>query len=187
MTAIATGSKTLGPQNGTITVKTFKEGLLSKMGHDLVIEARQWSAKIQLDTAEPPAGSVEVDLDPKSLTIVGPGDLSDKDKAEIRGNIEKDVIQWAKFPAITFKSTSVGNVKSAGGKGTATVKGELTLHGQTQSVDLPVSFETTASGVRVTGEVTLAQTRFGIKPYKAPLGVIKVKDELKVSWSFVVA
>ena len=38
----------------------------------------------------------------------------------------------------------------------------------------------------MTGEVTLAQTRFGIKPYKAPLGVIKVKDELKVLWDFVV-
>lgn len=187
MSAIATGSKTLGPQAGTITVKTFKEGLLSKMGHDLVIEARQWSAKIQLDSAEPPAGSVEVEIDPKSLTIVGPGDLTDKDKAEIRGNIEKDVIQWAKFPEIKFRSTAVENVKSSGGKGTATVKGQLTLHGQTQAVDLPVSFEATATGVRVTGEVTLAQTRFGIKPYKAPLGVIKVKDELKVLWNFVAA
>lgn len=187
MSSISAGSKSVGPANGTVTVKTFKEGLLSKMGHDLVIDVKQWSAKIQLDSAEPPAGSIEVDLDPKSLTIVGPGDLTDKDKNEIRGNIEKDVIQWAKFPSIAYKSTGVSNVKSAGGKGTATVNGQLTLHGQTQSVDLPVSFEPVANGVRVHGEVAIQQTRFGIKPYKAPLGVIKVKDEFKILWDFVVS
>ncbi len=187
MTTIAPGAKTLGPQNGTIQIKSFKEGLLSKMGHDLTIDVKQWGAKLELTSAEPPAGSVEVDMAANSLTVTGPGDLSDKDKNEIRGNIEKDVLKWAKFPSIQFKSTGVADVKSSGGKGTAVVKGQLTLCGQTQPIELHTAFEPSGKGVRVHGEAPLVQSRWGVKAYKAPLGVIKVKDELKIVWDFIVS
>ena len=34
----------------------------------------------------------------------------------------------------------------------------------------------------LTAQARFAQTRFGVKPYKALMGALKVKDEVRVSW-----
>ena len=58
------------------------------------------------------------------------------------------------------------------------VKGELTLHGVIQPIELDV---TTTTGNNLKGKVTFSQKDFGIKPYKALFGTLKVKNEVDIS------
>ena len=73
----------------------------------------------------------------------------------------------AKFISIVFESTSVSD---------AEVTGKLTLHGITRDVRLSV----TQDGERRVGELRLDQRDFGIKPYSALLGALKIQPHVLV-------
>ena len=57
-------------------------------------------------------------------------------------------------------------------------KGELTLHGVMRPIEFDV---TTTTGKDLKGKVTHSQKDFDIKPYKALLGTLKVKNEVDIS------
>ena len=56
------------------------------------------------------------------------------------------------------------------------VSGELELVGRRH----PVTFELTGADGRVTGNTTLTQSDWGIKPYSALFGTLKVLDDVAV-------
>lgn len=80
-----------------------------------------------LDADAPEKSSVAVTIDAASLDT-----NHEKRDEHLRG---KDFFDVAQFPALTYKSTSV---KLTGEK-TATVTGDLTMHGVTKSVPLDVT------------------------------------------------
>ena len=63
------------------------------------------------------------------------------------------------------------------------MRGDLTLHGVTQPVELPI---TLANG-RYTGSVKLKQTDFGIAPVSIAGGTVKVKDVIEIVFEIVPA
>lgn len=78
---------------------------------------------------------------------------------------DKDFFEVEKYPKITFKSTSIEEVK----KGKYTLKGNLTLHGVTKEVSLNMSYGgtikdpwgNTKAGLKVTG--TINRTDYNLK------------------------
>ncbi|HUP69922.1 MAG TPA: YceI family protein [Acidimicrobiales bacterium] len=144
----------------------------AKIGHDLVLEAKKWNGTLNLDADNPSASSVEITVDLNSLEIVnasgGVKPLSDKDRADIAKNIEK-TLDTAKHPNVTFKSTSV-----SGSEPNVTVNGDLTIKGQTK----PATLTVTADGDKLTGKTSVVQTEFGIKPFSAMMGALKVRDSI---------
>lgn len=167
------GTHPIGPDNGQLTVSTYVGGMGSKMGHDLVLEARRWSGTVNLDADNPAGSGVEVTIDPRSLEVIqasgGVKALSDKDKKEIGQNLEK-TLQTAKFPEISFRSKAV-----SGSPPKVSVQGDLTIAGNTRPVTLDVSVDDAGGQSKLTGKTTIVQTEFGVKPY-SKLGALKVKD-----------
>ncbi|MCA9771835.1 MAG: YceI family protein [Myxococcales bacterium] len=172
------GQKPLGPEQGSVRVLTFKEGLLSPLGHDLVIVASKWKGEVTIEDREPPVGTVAIEIEADSLTVEGPDDLSAKDRDEIQENIRGKVLETKKFPTVRFRSTRVASA----GKGKIRVEGTLNLHGVERPLSFESALESADGAIRVQGETPLTQTDFKIKPYKAPLGVIKVKDVVRIRW-----
>jgi polyisoprenoid-binding protein YceI len=170
---IAPGSYTLGPHNGRLVVKTYREGLAKKVGHDLIIEVGQWSANVTVGE-DPSATSITASAQVSSLNplegVGGVKPLSDGDKADIRKNITQKIIT---SPEISFRSNSV---KVAGNS--ATVSGDLTILGRSQPVDIQVS----ESGGRIRGNFSVVQTNWGIKPFTAMMGALKVQDRVDVEF-----
>jgi polyisoprenoid-binding protein YceI len=166
----------------SLTVWTYKEGLLSKVAHDLCIRATEWRAHATLEAARV---SVEVVVPVRGLRVQGQvkdgqvTPLRDKDHREIEGNLSgRDVLDAARFPEVRY----TGGLALPAGDGRARVEGQLTLHGSTQPLALDVEVRELADRWVVTGEVRLRQTTFGVKPYSAMLGTLRVQDELRVSW-----
>lgn len=152
-------------------VFTEKEGLLSAMAHDLriavtdfTVDADEKSVSARFDANSFKVLSAMKDGEPTSA-------LSDKDKREIEGNIEKDVLGAGKNPEITFVSTSVARSGE-----TATIRGNLTLNGTTR----PIEVAARVQGGSFVAEVPLHQPDYGIKPYSAMMGTLKIKPGLKV-------
>lgn len=156
-------------------VFTFKEGMLSAIAHDLKIRVERGSVTVGED-------SVEATFDPKSLSVVcarkdgrdAPSTLGASDKKKIGGNIQKDVLHTKKHGEIRFVSTSVSRDGER-----ATITGDLTLHGQTR----PITATANQQGERWQAEVSIHQPDYGIKPYAAMLGTLKVQPTVKVQLS----
>jgi uncharacterized Zn-binding protein involved in type VI secretion len=157
-------------------VFTFKEGVLSAVAHDLKIRVGKGSVTLGEGDA------IEATFDPTSLSVVcarkdgqdAPGTLSGGDKKKIEGNIVKDVLHSKKHPEIRFVSSTVTRDGDR-----ATVTGDLTLHGQTKSITATA----TKKGERWETEVSIHQPDYGIKPYSAMLGALKVKPTVRVQLS----
>jgi polyisoprenoid-binding protein YceI len=172
--SISSGTHALGPDNGTLLVKTTRTGAVSKAGHDLTIEVTSWDGT--LDLKEDPAhSSVELRADGTSLRVLeGKGGiqaLGDKDKESIRKSIDKDVLRRT---AIEFRST---DVEVGGGGDRFIVRGDLQMRGKTA----PVAFELAVSpDGHLTGSAMIKQSAWGIKQFSILFGTLKVADEVEV-------
>ena len=97
--------------------------------------------------------------------------LGEDDKDGIKQTIHEDIL---KGTAIMFASSAV---RPADGQG-LDVDGELELFGRRA----PVSFTLTIDDEgHLVADATVKQTAWGIKPYSALFGTLKVADEVKVA------
>jgi polyisoprenoid-binding protein YceI len=165
---VAKGIQDIGPSNGKVIVNIYKDGIAKGMGHDLAIGASSWSGKADINPDDPSSSSVEATIDIGSLDdieAVGGGSLSPKDKGDIKKNMEKVLGRGD----ITFESTAA----------TAnSVKGNLTIKGQSRPVTLNLTVNDSG---HVTATTSIRHSDFGLKPFSAPLGVLKVKDGVDIS------
>ncbi len=99
------------------------------------------------------------------------GALSASDKNKINGHIQDDVLRTRKHGEIRFVSTKVAATANG-----FDISGNLTLTGQTRPIRLLVERQ----GEKYVARVRLNQPDFGIKPFSAPLGVLKIKPEVVV-------
>jgi polyisoprenoid-binding protein YceI len=171
--SIEPGTYALGPESGSLTVRTGKGGAAARAGHNLLIEVGAWGATVQLD-ADPAQSVLELTADSRSLRVLdgtgGMTSLGDDDKSGITQTIDDEVL---KGTAIVFRSTSV----QSSDDGHLRVEGDLELAGGIN----PVAFELELDDDHVRGTATVRQTAWGMKPYSALFGTLKVADEVEVS------
>jgi polyisoprenoid-binding protein YceI len=170
--ALVPGTHQIGPGDGTLRVHTYREGVAQKVGHDLVIEVRGWRATVEV-TEDGTPGAISLEVDPSSLQVLeghrGVKPLTDKDRAEILSNIEGRILLGR---PISFTSSAVEL-----GDGQLAVRGELTIAGTAR----PAAFELViAADGRVKGTLPVSQSEWGIKPYRAFMGALKVRDSVEV-------
>jgi hypothetical protein len=137
-----------------------------------VIEVTSWSAT--LDVADELArSSLELEADATSMKVrEGTGgvmELGDADRREIEQNIDDEVL--GRHP-IEFRSNSV-----EGDGERLRVRGDLTLAGRGQPVEFDLRVGPDGA---IAGSARLKQSDWGIKPYTALFGALKVADEVEV-------
>ena len=163
---IPEGTHSIGPSNGSLKVKTGREGAAAKAGHDLVLGVNSWNATVEGGDSP----SIQLTADPASIDVIqgtgGAKALTDKDKSEIKKSITGKVLG---SDQISFKSTEVTD---------SAARGDLSIAGSTSSVDVPLNVD----GDSISGSVTLSQSEFGIKQFKALMGALKVSDEVTVEF-----
>lgn len=175
---------TIAASESSFTVFVGKAGLLSGLAHDHLIAVKSFVGRVSV-AADLTQSTLQLEADAKSFTVLDK-EVSEKDRAQITKAMHEEVIESAKYPQLTFKSVSITNVKPAGsGAQSFLLNGDLTLHGVTKRIAVPVTVTITPQQLRATGSYTLKQTDFGIKPYSAGLGAIKVKNEVTVNFSII--
>ena len=171
--ALPTGTHNLGPSNASLQVRTYREGVAAKAGHDLIIDVTRWDATVTV-ADEPGGWSIELNADPRSLEIReglrGVKPLTDKDRVEIRKNIDEKVLGGS---PIQFRSTGV---RPDGDGSRLTVDGELSMAGSTR----PVTAQLTVEDGAISGTIPVTQSDWGIKPYRSLMVALKVRDEIEI-------
>jgi polyisoprenoid-binding protein YceI len=158
----------LGPDNGTLAVRTGRKGTVAKAGHDLLIHVTKWSGT--LETGDAP--SVALDADATSLKVrEGTGGmmaLDEGDLANIEQTIDDEVL---KRQDISFRSTRVEETGAG-----LSVTGDLTLRGTTK----PIAFDLELTDGHLRGSAVVHQPDWGMKPYTALFGALKVAEDVRV-------
>ncbi len=160
--------------NAECLVFTFKEGVLAAVAHDLKIRVNRF--RIDLDDD---LGALEATFDPASLEVVtarkdgrdAPGALGANDKRKIEKNIGADVLETRRYREIGFRSSEV---LVEGDQ--ARITGTLELHGTSR----PLRLSARKDGARWRADVTVNQPDFGITPYRAMMGTLRVQPAVRI-------
>jgi Fe-Mn family superoxide dismutase len=171
---IPAGRHTLGPANGTLSVRTGRTGKAAVAGHDLLLHVTDWEATVEAGE-EAADTTIVLEADGASLRVQegtgGMQPLGEDDKANIHQTLDDEILKREK---IRFRSVSV-DVPGDGSR--LRVRGELTLNGATA----PVSFVLNAApdgGLSATAVVR--QSEWGMTPYSALFGALRVADDVEV-------
>ena len=157
--------------DASILIYTYKEGLLSKLAHDLRLSATRFEISAR-------GTEIEARFEPASLRIDGVmrdgrlerGEPSENDRAKIKDNLLRDVLRAQEFPEVRF----VG--RAASREPPFAVSGELTLCG----VSKPISLMLVVHGQRMEAELEIVPSLWGIKPFRALGGTLKVQDRIRI-------
>ncbi len=165
------GSHVLGPQDGSLEIHTFREGVAQKVGHDLIIDVTRWQATVEAQDRQ--LREVLLEADTQSLEVReglgGLKPLTDKDRKEILGNVDDKILRRQ---PVTFHSNSVRHTE-----GRVSLAGDLTLAETTR----PASFDLDLSDDgRLRGKLSVTQSEWGIKPYRGLMGALKVRDAVDI-------
>ncbi len=159
----------------TLTVNVFKTGVFSAFGDEHIVRAPISRGEV----VQGPQPSVTLTVQTAQMTVLDPK-LAPEKRAKVQEQMLSDaVLAPQRFPEIVFRSTSV----QANGAGKWIVRGDLTLHGVTQSL----SFEVTETNGHYLGKTRFKQTQFKIEPPGIPGGFVKAKDEVEIVWDIVPA
>jgi len=159
---------------GTIQVFTFKEGLLSAMAHDLQLNLEKFDITLEGE-------NLRAEFPLQTLTLVGPvedGQVQpDKYDAGKRADVHKamneEILHTDRHPTARFSGRATPK-----GEGYS-VSGELELAGQKS----PLAFEVATQGGTFNGEFEIQPSRWGVAQYKAALGAIRLKDQVRVRFA----
>lgn len=172
--SVQPGTHRLGPENATLSVHTKRAGAAAKAGHDLRIQVTAWEATLVLGD-EPTDTTIELTADAGSLRVQeGTGGiqaLGEDDIASIHQTIDDEVLMRRQ---ISFSSTHAA--ATPGGDRIRT-EGELTLAGSTE----PIRFELAiGDDGTISASAVVKQSAWGMKPYSALFGALKVADDVEV-------
>lgn len=82
------------------------------------------------------------------------------DNPKLEGHLKhRDFFEVEAHPELSFASTQI---KRADGEGTHTITGDLTMLGQTHSIDVPATIELSGDKVNLTSDFTIDRTQWGM-------------------------
>ena len=153
-------------------MRTYREGLAQKAGHDLIIEVRDWRGTAEV-SQHATVSALGLEVDWRSLHVReglrGVKPLTNKDREKIRQDIEATILR---AQPISFRSTEV-----TGAHARLRAQGELTVAGATRLVEYELDLSPQG---RLQGTLTVTQTDHGITPYRGFMGALKVRDTVDV-------
>jgi polyisoprenoid-binding protein YceI len=165
------------------TVRAFATGILSAMGHNPTIGIHDFSGEMIFAPEQLKASAFKLSIKSSSLSVQD--DISDKDRREMERLMNEQVLETDKFPQICFEASSILVTKMGDALFSAKLDGTLTLHGVARSESITARVVWMGDLLRASGEFSLSQADYGIKPVSVAGGALKLKDEIKFSFEMV--
>lgn len=189
---------TLDEEQSFFAVVTHKEGVASGLAHEHLVVARAIAMRLEVDLSQPAETIAEAEISVEGLVVDDPAlnarwqsellereliaeefaSLGDKDRQKIRRSmLSKKQLDAETHPTLRAR---LDGVSVDGTEASATLR--LEIRGQSVARDLNFEWpELDEDGtIRVDVSQSFTFRDFGIKPYSALLGAIRVADEFDV-------
>ena len=164
--------------HGELLGATGVTGPAAKMGHRLTIEMGSWRARLRFDADRPAEVDVTVDVD--SLQVLrgegGLKGLSGPEKVLARSNA-LGTLDAKRHPHIRFHADDIDAIDDG-----YRLAGTLEIHGTAREQTVDVHVADLGDTWRMSCEVPVRQSVFGVKPYSMMMGAMKVVDDVTVTF-----
>lgn len=166
---------TLDSKRSSIRIRTFAEGLFSRLAHDLELVCRDVSGTGSFED-----GSCTLRVPVRSIDVVGTlkhgtvdsGALSPSEREDILGKMRREVFHDGDIVTVEAKMGEPVKVSSPKGK---------TAEGSARHV----SSKDPDGCVHVKGQLELSLNALGSDPVKGPMNAFRVKDNVEVHFDVV--
>lgn len=175
------------PSESLVLLKVGRAGSMAKLGHDHAIASVDLVGLVALHT-DHGESSASIAMPLKNLIVDSPAyrkrlgldsEPSEEDIAGTYSNMQKmldaDTWPWVLLEVQLVDATanpSLANVS-------------ITLHGVTRSLTVPMALTTNGERVSVDGQFSVTQSDFGIVPFSALGGLMRVADEIDIQFEVV--
>ncbi len=163
---------------GDLTLHTGRAGLVSAVGHDLTLLVGAWTAQATVED-DGAVTALRLVAQLRSLSVLrgegGLKPLTDKDRVSIIDNAMK-TLKVRAHPELVFDARDL-TLRD----GETELVGTVELAGRTGSQLVHVRLVRDGGAVHVRGQGDLLQSAFGITPYSAMLGQLRVRDMVQLS------
>jgi polyisoprenoid-binding protein YceI len=171
----------LDADDGEVLLHTGVAGRAARMGHRLTIAMTRWHATVSWAGSQPASAQVSVETD--SLDVLrgegGVKGLSGAEKAVIRSNALKS-LNASSFPEVRFTADVIEKTDDG-----YRLTGALEIRGASRDHVIDLRTEDLGDSWRMSGESTVRQSDYGIKPYSVLMGSVQVADDVTVSFTAV--
>jgi len=170
-------------QESRFTVQAFASGMLAGFAHNPKFSVRQLEGELQFSPEDLAASSFTLTVKASSLNLTD--SVKEADRQEIQRTVMEEVLEAARYPDISFRSTGFAATRIAENWFRAQVPGVMELHGKSKPLAIDTQLRFADGDVRLSGEFALSLTEYSIKRVSALGGLIKVKDDLKFAFDLV--
>ena len=170
----------IAPDESLLTITVRRGGALARLGHDHVVASRSLQGVVApaLGRAQFHFRLDEMSVDEESLRqAAGLTTTPSADAiAGTRHNMLVRVLEAERYPWVSIDARRTGNKE--------VFDADITLHGVTRTVQLPVRIEQAADGRRLqaSGSLLLKQSDFGIVPFAVLGGAMAVQDQMELAF-----
>lgn len=176
---MTTTTRTYDQSSVDCRIFSFREGLLSAIAHDLELQVTKLSLSVQVDEQSGQPTALTLRCESGSLRVVTalrdgqplPGALSAADRQKIEHNLSDEVLHSGRYPEVRLEVDHIEPSPTG-----FSLRGVLHLHGQQR----PLQATTRKEDGKQVAEVVLSQPDYGITPFRAMLGTLRVRPDLRV-------
>jgi len=174
-----------------VRILVYKAGPLAKFGHNHVIQARDIRGTVYV--TDPLAGSgfeITVPLagfrvDPPDARAVEGEAFSTEPSDEARRATRENMLGADGLAADQYPEIRIRSVDLMGPEWQMDAVVRITLHGVTRERTIPIAVFRKDGRLTVIGAFDLRQTNYGVEPYTAFGGGLKVADRVRIRFRLV--
>jgi polyisoprenoid-binding protein YceI len=163
--------------------QAFATGLLSAFGHNPRLAILNFEGEAEFDPAAPDAAWAQLAARADSLVVID--DVSEKDRREIERATHEELLEAARYPKIVFRSATVTARQTPEGRYQARIIGDLSLRGITRELAIDATATFKGNELRAQGGFPLRLSDFNIRPVSVAGGLLKLKDEVRLSFDIL--
>lgn len=175
-------------ESSWLHVLVYRGGLLRGLGHNHVVSHNEITGTVTVGQdplqseliLEFRVADLTVD-DPELRALAGPdfaGQIPEKDIAGTRANmLGKKLLQAEQFPAIQIRSEQI-----TGDMPDIEVEANIVVRGTEFAVVFPARVELSSDSFIASGKLEITHAEMGLKPFKAMLGTLRVRDTLILNY-----
>lgn len=182
--AMAANSYRLDAAQSKFIAHAIAGGLFWFKGHDHLVAVREFTGEARLDPDSIAASSLQITAQAGSMVETS-SVFTEPQKQIIDKELREIVLEPSKYPEIVFQSNNVSGQSTGANQYDLRIGGNLTLHGVTKPITIPVKVTVTGNDLRAQGEFSIDRGDFNVKATSAFHGLVRVRDKVKFEFDIV--
>jgi len=177
-------------QRSRVFMRTGRDGPMKSAGHDHVIASVDVEGLV-LVSADPERSRADLRLPLQQLVVDDPayrerfGMEPDLPESAIEGttrNMQDKVLESSRFP---WATASVRVLSMQQDQAELELELSVVMHGVSFDYELPAALKVDPDSLTVSGSMTISHADFGLAPFSAAGGLLRVADDIEVVFEVV--